>query len=539
MARQLDDRCLFHCLLRADLSELSDMRRQLTLFFNHLSLADKEIGQLLLGASEVCSNIIRHSQPAATFIQLNVLQRSEKHLLVIEHDGQAFDQFNQEIQNLASDTMVSPFDSSQLLESGMGLKLIAMLFPQSFYQSGQLVHRFVFPLSHQAHAKKMRVLLIDDEPVQLQVLTQYLNENYHVEAFDLAGDALVYLKQHSVDLILSDITMQAMDGFEFREQILAMDSMKVQDRAGNWVKQQAKAIPFVYISAREHVADLSRAATLGVNDYLYKPLCKAQLLAVVQRVLKNNAHIKQALGAQIDSAITQSLQMQLPENLGSLNVTVRSRNAQRGGGDFVYHHHDDKRDLLILADVMGHDETAKFFAHAYAAYMRGTVCALSHLPSPEALSPSELLTLFSKTLQDDDFLNQSLLTCLILSINGVECTVAAAAHPAPILLQQDQLQVIEIDGALLALPQTMAYSQRVFSLENNTRLLIFTDGFIEGFCSPTAYVESQAHATLMQCSKAGWQLPLDLFADHLMAAFDKRNAMNAPDDASFILLELN
>ena len=62
-----------------------------------------------------------------------------------------------------------------------------------------------------------------------------------------------------------------------------------------------------------------------------------------------------------------------------------SRHTGRGGGDLLLHQSGNDRFQLMLADIMGHDDSAKFFAHAYGGYLRSMMHAIGTDDDPAQL----------------------------------------------------------------------------------------------------------------------------------------------------------
>jgi two-component system sensor histidine kinase/response regulator len=113
------------------------------------------------------------------------------------------------------------------------------------------------------------VLLVDDNPLLRNVLQGLLVKNgYSVLEAENGEDALSLLQQQSVDLIICDVMMPKMGGFELHEKV----------RAG----AASSHVPFVFLSALDHVDDVRHGKEVGADDYLCKPIEPKDLLAVVK-----------------------------------------------------------------------------------------------------------------------------------------------------------------------------------------------------------------------------------------------------------------
>ena len=120
--------------------------------------------------------------------------------------------------------------------------------------------------------KKNNILFIDDEVVLASKIKQILElEDYYVRYESSALLALEYLKSNIPDLIICDIMMPEMDGFEFYDQLQKIGQNN---------------IPFVFLTANNKVEDLATKTNLSIEDYLTKPISRVNLLNAVEIRLK-------------------------------------------------------------------------------------------------------------------------------------------------------------------------------------------------------------------------------------------------------------
>ncbi len=134
-------------------------------------------------------------------------------------------------------------------------------------------------------AKKLkRILLVDDDPISIYLTRAYLNDLQIGEFINSAGnglEALELIKTHCAtsadlaencpDLILLDLNMPLMDGFDFLEQC---------KQAGYFEKWQSK---IVILTSSKASKDLEKAKNYPVNGYLIKPITENELLSVISR----------------------------------------------------------------------------------------------------------------------------------------------------------------------------------------------------------------------------------------------------------------
>ncbi|MBD2576454.1 response regulator [Oscillatoria sp. FACHB-1406] len=117
---------------------------------------------------------------------------------------------------------------------------------------------------------QFRILIVDDEPVNLQVLANHLLlENYAIAQATNGFEALEILNRgFKPDLILLDVMMPRMTGYEVCQKI--RESFP------------ALELPIVMLTAKNQTEDLVQAFNLGANDYLTKPFVKKELLARIK-----------------------------------------------------------------------------------------------------------------------------------------------------------------------------------------------------------------------------------------------------------------
>lgn len=116
--------------------------------------------------------------------------------------------------------------------------------------------------------EKSLILIVDDVPGNLQVLGNMLRKkSYSVSAATNGGQALEMLEKIEPDLIMLDVMMPGMDGFE------VCTLLKKADRT--------KDIPVIFLTARTQTEDLVKGFESGAVDYVTKPFNKAELLARV------------------------------------------------------------------------------------------------------------------------------------------------------------------------------------------------------------------------------------------------------------------
>ena len=127
-----------------------------------------------------------------------------------------------------------------------------------------------------SETRKYRVLIADDEPVNRELLEAFLIEKDYELEFAVDGlDTLAKTKSFAPDLILLDVMMPKMSGFEVCEQIKS-------DPA-------TSGIMVLMVTALSELGDVERAVNVGCDDYLSKPIHKLELIKRVENMLKLRA----------------------------------------------------------------------------------------------------------------------------------------------------------------------------------------------------------------------------------------------------------
>ncbi len=127
------------------------------------------------------------------------------------------------------------------------------------------------------------IMAVDDDPVNLQVIINHLDPKaYRSLAFPGAQDALDALDKGETlpDLILLDVMMPGMDGYEFCRELRK--------------KHSSSQLPVIMLTAKDRISDLVEGFGAGANDYLSKPFFKDELLARVGIQLQLKAAYKTA-----------------------------------------------------------------------------------------------------------------------------------------------------------------------------------------------------------------------------------------------------
>jgi DNA-binding response OmpR family regulator len=123
-----------------------------------------------------------------------------------------------------------------------------------------------------------RILIVDDDTTLRAALTRYLEKRgFSVQNVDSGLEAISIFEQDPPDLVVSDVMMPEMDGFEFCRRLRA-------SRLG-------QLVPFIFLSSRGEVDARVYGHSLGADDYLIKPFEPKELLAKIEAQLERSRRI--------------------------------------------------------------------------------------------------------------------------------------------------------------------------------------------------------------------------------------------------------
>jgi two-component system cell cycle response regulator DivK len=116
-----------------------------------------------------------------------------------------------------------------------------------------------------------RILVVEDQELNLDLLVQLLEDRYEVLAAADGAAAIEATERERPDLILMDLSLPVVDGWEATRRIKA--------------NPQLKPIPIIALSAHAMAGDEQKARACGCDDYLTKPLDEDALFSTLERYL--------------------------------------------------------------------------------------------------------------------------------------------------------------------------------------------------------------------------------------------------------------
>jgi CheY-like chemotaxis protein len=116
-----------------------------------------------------------------------------------------------------------------------------------------------------------KILVVDDNPYDLILIKELLNEEYHIQTVSSAKAALKSLRKQSFNLVITDMCMPQMDGFEFIESI----------------KKLYPYLPIVLLSASLEGDYKQKADEMDIAAYLNKPIDTSLFKNTIKKVMSH------------------------------------------------------------------------------------------------------------------------------------------------------------------------------------------------------------------------------------------------------------
>ncbi len=330
---------------------------------------------------------------------------------------------------------------------------------------------------------KTAVLIVDDEPFNLELLEYSLEEDEDlilIRAMS-ATVALEIVHNQKVDLIISDISMPNMDGIEMLK-ILKSD-------------EKYSYIPIIMVTAKHQ--ERHEALRNGSEDFLLKPIDPLELkfkvtnllklkkyndlqqhfnqileqeIAKKEKQLKAFAQVEQEL--KIAKLIQDSILPRVYITDANLDVYGSCNQASEVGGDFfdIFQTEDGKYTVYVMADVSGHGFGSALVAMQFRSILR---CELHKGDKPFGVSVEKINTTFS--IENSN--GSMFVTAIFMRYNhqtGVMESINAG-HYDPI----GNIQMKHSNGIPLGVMPDMSYEVLETLFAKGSKIILYTDGIIE------------------------------------------------------------
>lgn len=366
-------------------------------------------------------------------------------------------------------------------------------------------------------ADQKTVLLVDDVPANVKTVKAILRDLYKIRVAASGAKALEMASvKPSPDLILLDVSMPEMDGFE------VCTKLKLDPNT--------RDIPVIFLTGLTHVEEETMGFDVGAVDYIHKPFSPAVVRARVQTHLALR-EIRKQLAQQlliIQQELETASQIQLSilpseiPKIEGLDIAARYVPMTSVAGDFYdFIVVDEKHIGILVADVSGHGMPAALIASMLKI-------ALSAQES-HAADPAQVLLGLNRALCGKFQHHYVTAAYLFLDMQKRTLTYAGAGHP-PLILRSglsNGVRDVEENGLFLGAFPFATYSSVELPLKTGDRALLYTDGISE--TTNSAGVEFGA-GCFRRFLEADQNTSADQFADRLLEELARWSARGPGQD---------
>jgi len=316
-----------------------------------------------------------------------------------------------------------------------------------------------------------RVLLVDDAKANLDILVEGLKSD-HKLSLALSGErALEVAARTPPDLVLLDIVMPGMDGYEVCRRLRQMP--------------ETAEVPIMFLSSLEEVQNKTRGFEVGANDYLTKPFEMLEVKARVRSLLKAKAYsdaVKEQMAGEL--RVARDIQMgMLPHDftqwekeydvgLGAVLVPAR----EVGGDLYGVCTAGPERLVMFLGDVSGKGIPASMFMVR--------AISLARLLSRQDAEPERILARLNDELAADNPSGMFVtFQCAVVHPRSGRIILANAGHCRPLLLRAGEAPRWAVPnlGTALGFEPGLEFERTELQLLPGDALVLYTDGVSEAF----------------------------------------------------------
>jgi len=316
-----------------------------------------------------------------------------------------------------------------------------------------------------------RVLLVDDAKTNLDILVEGLKSD-HKLSLALNGEmALQAAARTPPDLVLLDIVMPGMDGYEVCRRLRQMP--------------ETAEVPIMFLSSLEEVQNKTRGFEAGANDYLTKPFEMLEVKARVKSLLKAKAY-SDAVKEQIASELRVAREIQmgmLPHDFAAVEEAygvsfgaVLEPAREVGGDLYGVCAAGPERLVVFLGDVSGKGIPASMFMVR--------AISLARLLARDIAEPERILARLNDELAADNPSGMFVtFLCAVFEPGSRRLILANAGHCRPVLLPAGEPArwAVKNLGTALGFEPGLEFERTELTLRDGDALILYSDGVSEAF----------------------------------------------------------
>ncbi len=321
---------------------------------------------------------------------------------------------------------------------------------------------------------KSRILVVDDTPANIKILADLLRRDYLLSVATCGEDAIeIAGSEDRPDLILLDIMMPEMDGYEVCQRLKA--------------DPRTAEIPVIFVTAMTEVDDETKGFALGAVDYITKPIrppiVQARVAAQLELSLARKTlaaqnqilHESLAMAAQVQ----RSLLPKAPPRLPGLEVAGRMIPCDAVGGDYLdFLPPDDFAGRgfgVAVGDVAGHGPAAALLMTAARACLRMRGARPGDL--------SEVVNDINRHLATDLGDVERFMTFCLVECDGDTLRWVSAGHEPPLLVDPASGTTVDLEGGgpVLGIDPDLTYDSYSTPFAPGQVVALCTDGITEAW----------------------------------------------------------
>ncbi|GMU87550.1 MAG: hypothetical protein AMXMBFR48_27910 [Ignavibacteriales bacterium] len=376
----------------------------------------------------------------------------------------SFEDKEQALEVGGDDYITKPFDVQDLI-----IKMQALLRRADIYREFGARK----PVADTLKEDQAKILLVDDD-ASLAKLFQYNLKKAGFECHIANGPAAGFkiAKEVMPDIIISDVMMPEIDGFEFRRMLLN--------------EPELKSIPFIFLTSKGGEEDILDGYDLGIADYVLKTAGPRVVVAKVSAIIKSLGKERQKVVSELHKAADNLRVKVVPDSFPVFDgYDIKHWHLPfKGvpGGDFIdYFNLDENNIAVILGDVMGKKWGAWYFAIAYAGYVRSAIRGA--LQDSFKFSPSKILEKVNQSVYQDSKISEVFVTLSVVLINNKDNIVTyAGAGDLPMIISSasnNTAGLVTSRGMLLGFSSEGLFEDAVINMNHGDSAILITDGLIE------------------------------------------------------------
>lgn len=315
-----------------------------------------------------------------------------------------------------------------------------------------------------------KVLAIDDSKMSRAIIINVLTQlNIQVDEARDGLEGLEAIQKNNYDLILVDLIMPNIDGFEFIS--------RFRDITGE------SFIPIILMTGSDDLNSKIKGLTIGADDFLYKPLNEKELVARVLSLLRlkvvhmelydKNQQIKKEL--EIAKRVQEFI---IPKDFSQIDyplITGIYLPIEDIGGDyFDCYELPDNKVGFIIADVTGHGIPA-----ALVMTMSKMIFSIYAAQYP---NPKELLSVVNWKMRGL-LLDTQYITSFFVIFNRNTNTIhfSNAGHTRALFYRATSQKILALDtnGFFIGISDDQSYEEKSLRVQSGDKMLLYTDGVTE------------------------------------------------------------